>query len=45
MRDLHATLLHQLGIEHRRFTVKWQGVDMRLTGVDAEAEVVKAILA
>ncbi len=45
VRDLHATVLHQLGIDHRRFTVKWQGVDMRLTGVDAEAQVVKEILA
>jgi hypothetical protein len=45
VRDLHATLLHLLGIDHRRFTVKWQGADMKLTGVDAEANVVKAILA
>jgi len=44
VRDLHATLLHLLGIDHRKFTVKWQGVDMRLTGVDAEAQVVKDIL-
>jgi hypothetical protein len=45
VRDLHATLLHLLGIDHRKFTVKWQGADMRLTGVDQEAQVVKAILA
>ncbi len=45
VRDLHATALHLLGIDHRRFTVKWQGVDMKLTGVDAEAHVVKDILA
>jgi uncharacterized protein (DUF1501 family) len=45
VRDLHATILHLLGIDHRRFTSKWQGVDMRLTGVDAEAQVVKDILA
>lgn len=44
VRDLHATILHLLGIDHRRFTVKWQGSDMRLTGVDAEAQVVKDIL-
>jgi hypothetical protein len=44
VRDLHATILHTLGIDHRRFTVKWQGADMKLTGVDAEAQVVKAIL-
>jgi hypothetical protein len=45
VRDLHATILHLLGIDHRRFTFKWQGVDMRLTGVDAEAQPVKALLA
>jgi hypothetical protein len=45
VRDLHATILHQLGIDHRRFTFKWQGLDMKLTGVDAEAEVIKALLA
>jgi hypothetical protein len=44
VRDLHATILHLLGIDHKRFTVKWQGADMKLTGVDAEAQVVKAIL-
>ena len=45
VRDLHATILNQLGIDHRKFTVRWQGVDMKLTGVDAEAQVVKEILA
>jgi len=37
--------MHLLGMEHRRFTAKWQGVDMRLTGVDAEAQPVKELLA
>jgi hypothetical protein len=45
VRDLHATILHLLGIDHHKFTVKWLGSDMKLTGVDAEANVVKAILA
>lgn len=27
--DLHATMLHQLGIDHKRMTVKFQGLDMR----------------
>jgi hypothetical protein len=31
--DLHATILHLLGIEHERLTVKFQGLDMRLTNV------------
>ena len=34
-----------MGIDHRKFTHKWQGVDMKLTGVDAEAQVVKDLLA
>lgn len=32
--DVHATLLHQLGIDHQRFSVKFQGLDSRLTGVE-----------
>jgi hypothetical protein len=43
VRDLHATMLHLLGIDHRRFTYKFQGLDMRLTGVE-DARVVKEIL-
>ena len=31
--DLNATILHCLGIDHRRFTYKYQGLDVRLTGV------------
>jgi hypothetical protein len=31
--DLHATMLHLLGIDHQRFTVRHQGRDMRLTDV------------
>jgi len=45
VRDLHATILQLLGLDHKRFTFKWQGVDMKLTGVDAEAHLVKQILA
>ncbi|MCH2211998.1 MAG: DUF1501 domain-containing protein [Fuerstiella sp.] len=43
VRDLHATMLHLLGIDHNRFSVKYQGLDMRLTGVE-NAGVVKGIL-
>lgn len=42
--DLNATILHCLGIDHRRFSVRVQGLDMRLTGVE-EQRPVKAILA
>jgi hypothetical protein len=44
VRDLHATLLHLLGIDHGRLTYKYQGLDFRLTGVE-KARVVKEILA
>jgi hypothetical protein len=42
--DLNATILQCLGIEHRKFTFRFQGLDQRLTGVE-EAHVVKGILA
>ena len=44
VRDLHATMLHLLGIDHERFAYKFQGLDMRLTGVE-EAQVVRDALA
>jgi len=31
--DLHATLLHQFGIDHLRLTYRFQGRDFRLTDV------------
>lgn len=45
VRDLHATILHQLGIDHKRFSYRYQGLDQRLTGVEGEARVVSEILA
>jgi hypothetical protein len=42
--DLHATILNQLGIDHRLLSVKYQGLDVRLTGVE-DRKVVKALLA
>jgi hypothetical protein len=42
--DMNATILHCLGIDHRRLTYKFQGLDMRLTGVEDNAPV-KDILA
>ncbi|RFC46515.1 MAG: Uncharacterized conserved protein, DUF1501 family, partial [Verrucomicrobia bacterium] len=42
--DLHATMLHQLGIDHNGFSFKFQGLDARLTGVEG-ARVIKEILA
>jgi len=43
IRDLHATMLHVLGIDHPRFNVKFQGLDLGLTGVE-ESHVVHDIL-
>jgi hypothetical protein len=40
--DLQATLLHSLGIDHKRLTYKFQGRHFRLT--DVHGEVVKSIL-
>jgi len=41
--DLHATMLHQLGIRHDAFSVKFQGLDARLTGVEG-AKIMTDIL-
>ena len=43
VRDLQATLLHQFGIDHEKFTYKYQGLDQKLTGVE-KAYVIKQIL-
>jgi hypothetical protein len=41
--DLHATMLHLLGIDHKWLTYRFGGRDMRLT--DVHGEVVRGILA
>jgi hypothetical protein len=41
--DLHATMLRLLGIEHTRLTVKFQGLDARLTNVSGK--VIEGVLA
>ncbi len=41
--DLHATMLYLLGVEHTRLSVKFQGLDVRLTGI--AGKVVKDLLA
>jgi hypothetical protein len=43
VRDLHATILHQLGVDHEKLTFPFQGLDQRLTGVEP-AHVVRGIL-
>ena len=44
MHDLHATMLHVCGIDFQKFSMKFQGLDARLTGVDP-CRVVKDLLA
>jgi hypothetical protein len=34
VRDIHATILHQLGLDHERLSIRFQGLDLRLTGVE-----------
>ena len=41
--DLHATLLHALGLEHERLTYRYAGRDFRLT--DVEGNVVQQVFA
>src|SRR5271170_2997880 len=42
--ELHATILHQLGIDHEKLAFKYQGLDQRLTGVEP-VRVVQDLLA
>jgi arylsulfatase A-like enzyme len=44
VRDLHATILHLLGINHEKFTYKFNGLDAKLTGVEP-SRIVSEILA
>ena len=41
--DLHATMLHQMGLDHTRLTYKFQGRNFRLT--DVSGTVIKKMLA
>lgn len=41
--DLHATILHLLGLDHKKLTYRFMGRDMRLT--DVSGEIIKPILA
>lgn len=41
--DLHATLLHLMGIDHKRLTVRQNGIDRRLT--DVHGEIISDVLA
>ena len=41
--DIHATMLHLLGIDHKRFTVRHNGIDRRLT--DVHGHLIEPIVA
>ena len=41
--DLHATILHLLGLDHKRLTYRFSGRDMRLT--DVAGELVRKLMA
>ncbi len=43
IRDLHATILNQIGLDHQKFHFRYQGLDQRLTGVE-HAKVIKELL-
>ncbi|MAS95357.1 MAG: sulfatase [Verrucomicrobiales bacterium] len=43
VRDLHATILHLLGIDHDKLTYRYQGFEQKLTGVE-EAHVLRELL-
>ena len=45
VRDLNATILERLGIDHRRLSFRFQGLDVRLTGVEDEARVLTDVMA
>lgn len=43
IRDLNATILHQFGIDHERFSFRYQGLDTRLTGVE-KAHLIRSLV-
>jgi hypothetical protein len=43
IRDLNATILHCLGIDHEKLTFRFQGLDQKLTGTE-ESHIVKDLL-
>ncbi len=45
IRDLNATILHLMGIDHTRLTYNFQGLDQKLTGTEAPAHPVTGIFA
>jgi hypothetical protein len=44
LRDLHATILHCLGLDPERLVYRFQGLDQKLVGVDERPKVLRSIL-
>jgi uncharacterized protein (DUF1501 family) len=44
VRDLHATMLHLLGIDHTKLSYRYQGLDFRLTGVEPARILTRVLL-
>jgi hypothetical protein len=44
MHDFHATVLRLLGMDHEKFTFRYQGLDQRLTGVEASRVIPQLIV-
>jgi uncharacterized protein (DUF1501 family) len=42
--DVNATILHCMGIDHERFTFKFQGLDQKLTGVEKQRVVTELLV-
>ena len=43
--DLHATILHLMGLDHTKLSYFYQGLDQRLTGVEGNRRVIDEVLA
>jgi hypothetical protein len=43
--DLHATILHLMGLDHQKLTFKHNSLEQRLTTITVDARVIKEILA
>ena len=42
--DLHATILHLMGLDHEKLSYRYQGLDYRLTGVEPHKPVKDILL-
>ena len=42
MHDLHATILHQLGLDHEKLTYRYDGRDFRLT--DVHGKIIRSLI-